>query len=577
MNTSLLFDQFDLLLDAPDTVQKMRELILQLAVEGKLVPQHPNDEPAEKLLNRLKRAQQKIIDEGKAKLTRKHQDLGKANDFFDTPKSWKWEFLAFVPLWPLKDGDWVESKDQNPNGDVRLIQLADVGNREYRNRSVRFMTSDKAKKMNCTYLQNGDVLIARLPDPLGRACIFPGDIKPCVTVVDVAICRCDSKFIDNRYLIIALNSLTIRNKIAEYATGTTRTRVSTGNLSRIQIPIAPLEEQKRIVAKVDQLMKLCDELEKLQNRAYKENIQLNNSALDCVMSARDNGDFQKRWGFVSDNFDLLHSVPENITKLRQTILQLAVQGKLVPQDPNDEPASELLKRIKLAKEKLIRDKLIRKDKLKLDYSEIDNSYLPEGWSSAYMQDITSVITCGIASTPKYFDQGRIFLSARNVKPYSFMPENHKFVNEETYRKIVSWGAKPELGDILLTRVGAGIGEAALIDKVVDFAYYVSLTLIKPIQPFINSSYLLHWINSPEGVNKALENIYGRGVSQGNLNVNQVRKFVVPIPPLKEQKRIVAKVDQLMKLCDDLESQLQQSQKDSEMLMQAVLRETVGTN
>jgi len=263
-----------------------------------------------------------------------------------------------------------------------------------------------------------------------------------------------------------------------------------------------------------------------------------------------------------DNFGLLADAPNGVKKLRQMILQLAVQGKLVPQDPKDEPASVLLEKIKVEKEKLIKKKVIRKDKLNLSSKNLGTSNLPTGWVESYMQEITSVITCGIASTPKYVDKGKIFLSAKNVKPYKFKPEVHKFVDEVTYKKIVSWGAKPEKNDILLTRVGAGIGEAAMIDKDIDFAYYVSLTLIKPLQRYIFPKYLLHWLNSPEGTQKAIENIYGKGVSQGNLNVNQVRKYRVPIPPYKEQIRIAHKVDELMALCDELEIRKQRVSKNS---------------
>ena len=135
-----------------------------------------------------------------------------------------------------------------------------------------------------------------------------------------------------------------------------------------------------------------------------------------------------------------------------------------------------------------------------------------------------------------------------------MPDNHKYVSYEDYQKITQ-NAKPEINDILLTRVGAGIGEATIIDQEFDFAYYVSLTLIKPFSSNILSQYLLHWLNSPEGTVKSLKNTYGKGTSQGNLNVGQVRQFVIPLPPLAEQKRLVAKVEGLLRQCDELKAAL----------------------
>ena len=169
--------------------------------------------------------------------------------------------------------------------------------------------------------------------------------------------------------------------------------------------------------------------------------------------------------------------------------------------------------------------------------------IPENWSWVRFSSISKIITCGYASTPKYVDKGKIFLSARNVKPYKFLPKEHKFISEELYEKLVQ-NSKPELNDILLTRVGAGIGEAALVDIDLDFAIYVSLTLIKLFNKHIYPLYILHWLNSPEGTSKSISNIYGKDSSQGNLNVNQVRDFLLPLPPFEEQKRIVKKIDDL---------------------------------
>ena len=149
------------------------------------------------------------------------------------------------------DGDWVESKDQDPQGDVRLIQLADVGDGEYLNKSARFLTSAKARDLRCTYLRPGDVMIARMPDPLGRACIFPGDPKPSVTVVDVCIVRPGRNGPYARWLMNCLNSPTVRKQIAGFATGTTRSRISRSNLAKIKIPLPPLPEQRRIATILD--------------------------------------------------------------------------------------------------------------------------------------------------------------------------------------------------------------------------------------------------------------------------------------------------------------------------------------
>jgi type I restriction enzyme S subunit len=153
----------------------------------------------------------------------------------------------------LSDGDWIESKDQDPKGIVRLIQLADIGDGKYLNKSARFLTLEKARELNCTFLNEGDLLIARMPDPLGRVCIFPGDEKKSVTVVDVCIVRSGSQGIDHRWLMSVINSPKLRQEIMHMSSGTTRKRISKRNLSEMLIPVPPLNEQRRIVAKIEAL------------------------------------------------------------------------------------------------------------------------------------------------------------------------------------------------------------------------------------------------------------------------------------------------------------------------------------
>ena len=154
----------------------------------------------------------------------------------------------------LIDGDWIESKDQDPNGDTRLIQLADIGDGIYKNKSSRFLTLGKAKELGCTFLKPEDVLIARMPAPLGRACMFPGDPKPAVAAVDICIVRTGEDGGNHKWIMYTINSPAVRRKIETLQKGTTRKRISRRNLASLQLPIPPLNEQKRIVAKVEELL-----------------------------------------------------------------------------------------------------------------------------------------------------------------------------------------------------------------------------------------------------------------------------------------------------------------------------------
>jgi len=154
------------------------------------------------------------------------------------------------------DGDWVESKDQDPDGEVRLVQLADVGDGFYANKSARFLNKPTALRLKCTPLKVGDLLIARMPDPLGRACIFPGDAKECVTVVDVCIVRPSVNGPDPVWLMCCINSFGFRNQIAGEATGATRTRISRGNLSKLSIIVPPLASQQHFARRYQSVLQL---------------------------------------------------------------------------------------------------------------------------------------------------------------------------------------------------------------------------------------------------------------------------------------------------------------------------------
>jgi type I restriction enzyme, S subunit len=177
------------------------------------------------------------------------------------PKAWT--IATIAELIPRDDlfieGNWMERKDQDPNGAVRLIQLADIGDGQFRDRSNRFLTKKRAEELGCTFLKQGDVLVARMPDPIGRACRFPLDgEEKYVTVVDVAIIRLGRTEISSKFLMYSINNRIIRNQIEHLQNGTTRKRISRSNLATIQFPIPPLDEQERIVAKIEELFSSLD-------------------------------------------------------------------------------------------------------------------------------------------------------------------------------------------------------------------------------------------------------------------------------------------------------------------------------
>ena len=222
----------------------------------------------------------------------------------------------------------------------------------------------------------------------------------------------------------------------------------------------------------------------------------------------------------------------NAQDLKNSILQLAIQGKLVEQRPEEGTARELLEKIKAEKEKLIREGKLKKEKPLPEITEDEIPFeIPESWEWVKFRDVCAVLTCGYASTPTYVseDEGMPFISAKNIKPYKFMPEDHNFISKELYQKLTNT-CNPQKGDILLTRVGAGIGEAAIIDRDFSFAIYVSLTLIKLVNyKLLDNRYILYWLNSPIGVMSSLKNIFCKNASQGNLKLktSEISYFQYP--------------------------------------------------
>lgn len=494
--------------------ETLKKSILQYAMQGKLVAQDPNDEPASKLLKRIKAEKDQLIKDGKILKKKPLDPFTKSDEPFDIPESWIWVYLSDVSI--IQEGAGIRSYQYRDSGTQLLTVTNILEDAIDLNKSTKFVdTEEYLVKYKHLTPQKGDIVTACSGGSWGKSAIFDKDN---ITMLNTSTLRLRffSDLANNKYLYYITKSRAFKNQLESQLSGM-QPNFGYQHYSKILIPLPPLAEQQRIVEKLEEILPLVEEYGK--------------------------------------NEEILSEMNKKLPKqIRQSILQYAVQGKLVPQNQNDEPASELLKRIKAEKEQLIKDGKIKKEKPLPPITEDVIPYkLPQGWEWVRFQDITKILTCGYASTPQYYEKGRIFLSAKNVKPYKFMPENHKFISEDLYQTLIQNG-KPEKDDILMTRVGAGIGESAIIDRDLDFAIYVSLTLIKLFKEDVNPKYILHWLNSPYGTEKATKYTFGKGCSQGNLNVNQVRAFVIPLPPLSEQQRIVTKVEELMQIVDKLENE-----------------------
>ena len=380
----------------------------------------------------------------------------------------------------------------------------------------------------------------------------------------------DTQQLSARYLHAYLSTFKDELLVSRMV-GTANVSLTVARIGDVPVPLLPISAQR----KVDELMALCDRLEAQQADAESAHAQLVQALLDSLSQASDATEFAANWQRLAEQFHTLFTTEPSIDALKKTLLQLAVMGKLVPQDPSDEPASELLKRIAEEKERLLANGDLKRQKSAADATNLDMvDNLPNGWEFVSLSSVSTLITDGTHQTPKYVSSGRPFLSAQNVKPFKFMPENHRFVSPEDFDSLRK-NRTPELGDILMTRVGAMIGEAAVIDQEIDFAFYVSLALIKLPKELCSAKFIVLWLNSPLGTALSIKNTLGRGVSAGNLNLGLIRNFHFGLPPLAEQHRIVAKVDHLMALCDQLKTRLTQASQLNEQLASTLVEQAVA--
>ena len=489
--------------------QDLKNSILQLAIQGKLVEQRDEEGTAKELLEQIKAEKEKLINEKKIKKEKPLLEITEDEKPFDIPESWEWVKLGTIcniinGFTPSKSNSKFWS-----NGTIPWFTIADVRNQgRFINYTEQSITEQAISKNSERIIPKDSILL----------CCTASVGEYAYTNIDLTTNQQFNGLVArNEYekivyqLFLYQFSKTLKRTLLLQAGKTTINFVSVKKVSEIVVPLPPLAEQKRIVAKIEELMPYVDQYDK----AYTEVEELNKK------------------------------FPENMQK---SILQYAIQGKLVEQRKEDGTAEELYQQIQEEKEKLIKEGKIKKTKALPEIKEDEIPFdIPETWKWVRFQDVCAVLTCGYASTPKYVskDEGMPFISAKNIKPYKFLPEDHNYISKELYGQLTKT-CKPEKGDILLTRVGAGIGEAAIIDCDFPFAIYVSLTLIKLVNyELIDNRYILYWLNSPIGVMTSLKNIFGKGASQGNLNVGNVRNFLLPIQPLAEQKRIVEKIEELL--------------------------------
>lgn len=552
--TALLTDNLPLLAGAPNGIKKLRELILELAVRGKLVPQDPRDEPASELLKRIAEEKARLVAEGKIKRQKQLADIGEEEWPFELPEQWAWVRLADL-AYP-QAGFAFKSGGFNTSGlGLPLIRIRDVG----QSFSGTFYEGEYRSEF---VVERGDYLISM--DGQFRVATWQGDsallnqrVARLIFFGNESACRFIADSLQARLLEL--------QGVKAY---TTVDHLSGGQISEAIIALPPLAEQHRIVAKVDELMALCDRLEAQQADAESAHAQLVQALLGSLTQAVDAEDFAASWQRLAEHFHTLFTTESSIDALKQTLLQLAVMGKLVPQDPSDQPASELLRNIEKEKNQLIAKKAIRRGKPLPGIEEDEMRFkLPIGWEWIRLGQVGD---WGAGATPSrgnsdyYGGTMPWFKSGELVADY--ISDSEETVTELALKECSL--RQNKAGDVLIAMYGATIGKTAILS--VDGTTNQAVCACTPFTGLLNR-YLLLTLKSLKA------NFIGQGAggAQPNISREKIVATVAGLPPLAEQQRIVAKVDQLMALCDQLKARLAQARQLNEQLATALVEQAVA--
>ncbi|HHK2183263.1 TPA: restriction endonuclease subunit S [Pseudomonas aeruginosa] len=572
--TALLTENLPLLAGAPNGIKKLRELILELAVRGKLVPQDPNDEPASELLKRIAEEKARLVAEGKIRKQKPLPEITDEEKPFQLPTGWEWVRLDSL-LKKIGAGSTpLGGKQAYVANGVKFLRSQNVWNEGLRLNEVAFIPEETHQKMSGTHVEAGDLLFNITGASIGRCAAVPTDFDTGNVSQHVTIIRPVSGA-TQRFLHIALISQLVQQTVMDVQVGVSREGLSIGKLAQFLIPFPPEVEQHRIVAKVDELMALCDRLEARQADAESAHAQLVQALLDSLTQARDAEDFAQSWQRLAEHFHTLFTTESSIDALKQTLLQLAVMGKLVPQDPSDEPASELLKQIAEEKARLVAEGKLKKQKVLSEIGEDERAFeLPQGWQWARKAEVFSFLN-GYAFKSEWFrPEGIRLLRNVNVSHGVINWKENVCISEEQAAEFQ--GFLLSENDVVLTLdrpiISTGLKYAVIRSADLPCLLLQRVAKIAPHAGAVTVSYLSAWLNSRFFVDSIDP---GRSNGVPHISTNQVASMPFALPPLAEQHRIVAKVDQLMALCDQLKARLNQARQVHEQLANALVEQAVA--
>jgi type I restriction enzyme S subunit len=564
MNADRLLQHYDRIADAPDAIARLRRFILDLAVRGKLVPQDPHDEPASELLKRLK--QERRSREKKKAIKALKLQYGpialEAN--FQMPPGW--EKTTIGETCDLQTGATPNrSQPQFFGGEIRWLVSGDINQGEIFDCDGR-ITNAGLDSSNCKILPKNCILIALNGQGKTRGMVALLRTEAACNQSLVAIIPLVARDLKPEYLHLALKARYVA--IRELTGKDERRGLNMRLIECFKINLPPPAEQHRIVAKVDELMDLCDRLE--EAREARETVRDRLAAASLArLNAPDPETFVADARFAIDALPALTTRSDQIKRLRQTILNLAVRGKLEPQDPNDEPASELLKRIATQKARLVEVGKLKRMKEMEPLSGMDDFFeLPKGWDAVRLGNAYDVRD-GTHDTPKYVDVGIPLITSKNLSSGYLSFADVKLISEQDHQQI-SDRSQVDKDDILFAMIGS-IGNPVIVDTEKHFSIK-NVALFKYYdRDSASPDFLRYFLQASTNKIKDL----ATGGLQPFVSLGFLRAYPIALPPLAEQRRIVAKVDSLMVLCDQLEASLNATADTGRRLLDALLAEALA--
>lgn len=546
--TALLTDNLPLLAGASNGIKKLRELILELAVRGKLVPQDPSDEPASELLKRIAEKKTRLVEECRIKKQKQMAAIADEEKPYDLPDSWMWVRLPEIYYSVSVSGNKLMSSQIREEGIFPVV--------------------DQGKKFVAGYTDDESLLV-RLPGPV----VVFGDHTTERKYIDfnfvagadgVKILR--PVLLDEKFFWWHLVGLKLEGR------GYAR-HFKVLNDAFFALP--PKCEQSRIVAKIDELMTLCDRLESQQTEAESAHAQLVQALLNSLKQATDATDFASNWQRLAEHFHTLFTTESSIDVLKQSILQLAVMGKLVPQDPKDEPAKELLIRIAETSTQVVGDGKAKKGNIKASTAaqSLDGVDLPETWIWTKFDDLINPeypIAYGVLVPGPDVVDGIPFVRIADLDLLNPSLKPEKSISPEVDRQFLRTRLRG--GEILMGVVGS-IGKLGIAP-----ASWAGANIARAICRLVPSDHVskdyIIWLLQSDLMRKQFLGDT-RTLAQPTLNIGLIRNASAPLPPLAEQYRIVTKVNQLMAFCDQLKDRLTQARQLNEQLASTLVEQAVA--